>query len=290
MYRIEVAPGEETVFRTIEELAIGIRNGVITPRARIYHNASQKWLPIGLHPHYKKALDLPAASASPAPVIANTPMPSSARPKSPAPVQPSTPVFDAPRPQASSPVARAPEPKHVPAPKPSVEPKPAPKASAPSSIRPPIQSPVIAMQNEVLRDLPMLHIPEPEPLPWHTPPRSAAPAASHTPTQVHVEAPPKAPAKPPAPPTAHVSPPQARPQERRTFEPEWVDSPERRVNEPRATERHAARASVAERPKPVPAAYVPLEYTGPVDEAESDEMRRLPVRPPGGPVESAAGP
>ena len=31
MYRIEVAPGEETVFRTIEELAIGIRNGVITP-------------------------------------------------------------------------------------------------------------------------------------------------------------------------------------------------------------------------------------------------------------------
>ncbi len=88
MYRIEVAPGEETVFRTIEELAIGIRNGVITPRARIYHNASQKWLPIGLHPHYKKALDLPAASASPAPVTATTPMPSSARPKSPAPSSP----------------------------------------------------------------------------------------------------------------------------------------------------------------------------------------------------------
>ena len=53
MYRIEVAPGEETVFRTIEELAIGIRNGVITHRSRIYHAASQKWLPIGLHPHYK---------------------------------------------------------------------------------------------------------------------------------------------------------------------------------------------------------------------------------------------
>ena len=33
MYRIEVKPGEETIFRTIEELATGIRNGFITPRA-----------------------------------------------------------------------------------------------------------------------------------------------------------------------------------------------------------------------------------------------------------------
>ena len=62
MYRIEVAPGEETVFRSMEELAVAIRNGVVTPRARIYHNASQKWLPIGLHPHYKKAMELPASS------------------------------------------------------------------------------------------------------------------------------------------------------------------------------------------------------------------------------------
>ena len=61
MYRIELAPGEETVFRTIEELAIGVRNGLVTPRCRIYHNASQKWLPIEFHPHYKKALALPAS-------------------------------------------------------------------------------------------------------------------------------------------------------------------------------------------------------------------------------------
>jgi hypothetical protein len=61
MYRIELAPGEVTVFRTIEELATGVRNGFITPRARIYHSASQKWLPIEFHPHYKKALESPAA-------------------------------------------------------------------------------------------------------------------------------------------------------------------------------------------------------------------------------------
>jgi hypothetical protein len=59
MYRIELAPGEETVFRTIDELAVAVRNGLVTSRARIYHNASQKWLPIEFHPHYKNALKLP---------------------------------------------------------------------------------------------------------------------------------------------------------------------------------------------------------------------------------------
>jgi hypothetical protein len=60
MYRIELAPGEETVFRTIEEFAIAVRNGLVSARCRIYHNATQKWLPIEFHPHYKKALELSA--------------------------------------------------------------------------------------------------------------------------------------------------------------------------------------------------------------------------------------
>ncbi len=87
MYRIEVAPGEETVFRTIEELATAIRNGLVTTRSRIFHGASQKWLPIEFHPHYKKALeslDRPrpapgpgaAAAAPPPPVPAQEPDPS----------------------------------------------------------------------------------------------------------------------------------------------------------------------------------------------------------------------
>ena len=75
MYRIEVSPGEETVFRNIEELATGIRNGLVTSRSRIHHGASQKWLPIEFHPHYKKALrsldrpsaHVPAPSPEPAP-------------------------------------------------------------------------------------------------------------------------------------------------------------------------------------------------------------------------------
>ncbi len=77
MYRIELAPGEETVFRTIEELAVGVRNGLVTARSRIYHNATQKWLPIEFHPHYKKALELSAhrqdvPSAAPTPRAAWT--------------------------------------------------------------------------------------------------------------------------------------------------------------------------------------------------------------------------
>ena len=101
MYRIEVLPGEETVLRTIEELGTAIRNGLVTPRSRIYHSASQKWLPIEFHPHYKKALELPerprpgstaggaalrpppAPPAEPAPAPSRTPIPSPTR--SPAP-------------------------------------------------------------------------------------------------------------------------------------------------------------------------------------------------------------
>ncbi len=82
MYRIELAPGEETVFRTIEELAIGVRNGLVTPRCRIYHNATQKWLPIEFHPHYKQALALPASRAvETAPSRAAAPKPASRLPR-----------------------------------------------------------------------------------------------------------------------------------------------------------------------------------------------------------------
>jgi hypothetical protein len=64
MYRIELSSGEETVFRSIEELAVAIKRGVVTPRARIYHNASSKWLPIQFHPHYKVAVSMPLTQAA----------------------------------------------------------------------------------------------------------------------------------------------------------------------------------------------------------------------------------
>jgi hypothetical protein len=63
MYRIELSPGEETAFRSIEELAVAIRRKVVTSRARIYHNATGKWLPIQFHPHYKLAVSMPLTQA-----------------------------------------------------------------------------------------------------------------------------------------------------------------------------------------------------------------------------------
>ncbi|MGH7497533.1 MAG: hypothetical protein ACREL3_01645 [Gemmatimonadales bacterium] len=131
MYRIELRPGEETVFRTIEELATGIRNGLVTPKARIYHNASQKWLPVEFHPHYKKALAMPAAKSGETPAVSMPPR-GSALPAflAPAPVAP--PV--APAPVAPAPVApvlaapaRAPEPI-------ATRPAPIAKAPAPSGL------------------------------------------------------------------------------------------------------------------------------------------------------------
>jgi hypothetical protein len=125
MYRIELSPGEETVFRTIEELAIGVRNGVISPRARIYHHASEKWLPIEFHPHYKKAIEsltsknAPSAMAHPVPVGAGSaPLPAPIL----APL--STPTH-------------TPRPSPVPAPRPSPMPWEVIKAPAP-----PVESPV----------------------------------------------------------------------------------------------------------------------------------------------------
>ncbi|CAN5853829.1 hypothetical protein BH24GEM1_BH24GEM1_00020 [soil metagenome] len=152
MYRIEVAPGEEAVFRTIEELAVGIRNGVITPRARIYHHASQKWLPIGLHPHYKKALDMPVTGTAPAPVTSATPLP----------IPPALRSYP-----TAQPLARQPEPVRMPASTPAPDPSPAPNAYGAPGIPAPVHSPVVAMQNEVLRDLPVVSVPEP--LPWTVP-------------------------------------------------------------------------------------------------------------------------
>jgi hypothetical protein len=67
MYRIELGPDDIGVFRSVEEMATGIKTGVITPNARIYHSASDKWLPIEFHPHYKRAREMAAGGVPPAP-------------------------------------------------------------------------------------------------------------------------------------------------------------------------------------------------------------------------------
>ena len=86
MYRIELTPGEEALFRTIDELAKAIHSGVVGSHARVWHGASNKWLPIDFHPHYKIAKERPLSPAgktaaastptsTPAPAPASAPAP-----------------------------------------------------------------------------------------------------------------------------------------------------------------------------------------------------------------------
>lgn len=114
MYRIELSPGEEAVFRSIEELAVAIKRGVVTPRARIYHNASAKWLPIQFHPHYKAAVSMPLSQAA---LVAG--------PQSKSLSSLSLELPAEPEPEAV--VARAPEPEPEPAPEPVRKKKSSPK-------------------------------------------------------------------------------------------------------------------------------------------------------------------
>ncbi len=71
MYRIELRPGQEVSYQSFDEFAAAVQGGDVTAGARVWHGASSKWLPITVHPHYKRAL---AAPAKPAPVAAPAPV------------------------------------------------------------------------------------------------------------------------------------------------------------------------------------------------------------------------
>jgi hypothetical protein len=120
MYRIELAPGEETALRTLDELATGIRNGIITSRARIWHNAGRKWLPIEFHPHYQAALKQLEVAQPPLPGEGR-----SATAGAPTGAAPAAPMVVAARPGPS--VAPFPTPSSSPAPisRPATAPSPA---------------------------------------------------------------------------------------------------------------------------------------------------------------------
>ncbi len=130
MYRIEFEPGDVGVFRSVEEIATAIKSGVITTRARIYHQATDKWLPIEFHPHYKQALEIVAGGGTAGSSTGATlgPVAAFVTPSGPGPaiqVAPPEPVVDR-RPEPV--VKRRPEP--VAARKPEPEPEPEPLAEA----------------------------------------------------------------------------------------------------------------------------------------------------------------
>lgn len=53
MYRIRLASGEEQTYRSIQELTAGVQRGEVSSSASIYHQRTDRWLPIESHPHYR---------------------------------------------------------------------------------------------------------------------------------------------------------------------------------------------------------------------------------------------
>ena len=185
MYRIELSPGEETAFRTIEELAVAIRRNVVTSRARIYHNATNKWLPIQFHPHYKIAVSMPLTQAdlvagppvTPLTTLklgeAQTPSPGPASSSREAATQAALAAWPAPKPLSPSPA------KHVPPPPAKHAAPPAPAPRAPLAPEPQIT----------------LGTPAPEPRRVVKPVRMAEPARMEPPRVIEPARPAPAPAK-----------------------------------------------------------------------------------------------
>lgn len=61
MYLVDLGYGKETLFHSGNELAEAIRRGDIGWHCRIYHRARATWLPITVHPAFRRlAAELPA--------------------------------------------------------------------------------------------------------------------------------------------------------------------------------------------------------------------------------------
>ncbi len=56
MYLVEIEPGREQHYPSVETLTAAIRGGVIGPQSRIFHRASSSWISITLHPEYRKVM------------------------------------------------------------------------------------------------------------------------------------------------------------------------------------------------------------------------------------------
>ena len=65
MYRIRLTNGEESVYRTVDELARAVSSGVISPKAEVFHKSADRWLPIESHPDYRAVVTGKRPSLSP---------------------------------------------------------------------------------------------------------------------------------------------------------------------------------------------------------------------------------
>jgi hypothetical protein len=55
MFLVEPASGRRCHFSSARALGAAIRRGELGPEARIFHQTTSRWLPITVHPEYRKA-------------------------------------------------------------------------------------------------------------------------------------------------------------------------------------------------------------------------------------------
>lgn len=55
MYLVEPEPGQRCHYSSARALGAAIRRGELGPQARIFHQAANQWLPISVHPEYRRA-------------------------------------------------------------------------------------------------------------------------------------------------------------------------------------------------------------------------------------------
>lgn len=55
--RVQLATGEQAVFRSAREFEHAVRQRLVTERAQIYHSRTGLWLPVHRHPAYRSALN-----------------------------------------------------------------------------------------------------------------------------------------------------------------------------------------------------------------------------------------
>lgn len=67
MYLVELRPGKEQLYRSVNELAAAIRCGDIDAQSRIYHRLTSRWISITLHPQFKAIASIEAVDIRPTP-------------------------------------------------------------------------------------------------------------------------------------------------------------------------------------------------------------------------------
>ena len=55
MFLVEPESGQRRHYSSAQALGAAIRRGELGPTARIFHEAADRWLPITVHPEYRKA-------------------------------------------------------------------------------------------------------------------------------------------------------------------------------------------------------------------------------------------